>query len=754
MRVSSGAILGFLLLHLLATPSRGAHPDAGKGAVAPPPARPASSRPFQLILPKKTQWIETTPLDSLADPQLSLLPEGARTFTPQGSKGTTSMVCLGGEEVPPHCSRLLVEPGGALEVSAVAGLPVTGRCLVGRSPAARAEVSISPGELRARRAFLMPLFLDRRKQRLVRTVETDAAGRFRLPKLPAGNYLLHIRTPGGRHLPAEPFHVPDPDKLRPERRPEIVDLGDFAAPEGLALEVDVADAQGRPVAGAEVGLVAGDSPDGAAFFGATSDGAGRVRLSGLGAEGPFQLSCRADGFAEVRRRFRDLPARPVECRLAALARLSGAVVDQDGEPIEGALVGLEEGAEVTTGRDGTFELSRLQAGNWRLYASAPGTTMAQKTLHLAPGEHRKLAPLVLAPGDLLRGLVRDTKTRQPIAAARIALRWPPGGGEAASDEEGLFSLTAGAEEPLRVEVTAEGYAAEEVEIPPSAMGAEEPFPLDLSRGGRIRVQAWDESGDGPCQACEIRLQEQARRFKSHRLVTDTSGEATSDLLAPGPYRVGLVAVRSEGSTVRVSSGGDTREISVASDAEAAVVLGERRAPLEIVLEPAAPSGLLIYAEGAKGFQILQARPDGTFVLRRAPGDAYSLSLTDGAGTRVRLGSVPEDYGPPVLSLGLGAHRISGRLVVEGEPAGGEPVTLSRAGDAAPAAWTRTRADGTFALPFLSPGAYVLSHQGRALRSVVVGQDHGGDLGPVEVVAGVDAQDRVPRPISSPRSASP
>jgi hypothetical protein len=69
-----------------------------------------------------------------------------------------------------------------------------------------------------------------------------------------------------------------------------------------------------------------------------------------------------------------------------LATVRGSVVDaRTGSALPGILVVVEGGPSVETGQDGTFALAGLSPGSVRLYVSAVGYGLVQRTFQLAPG---------------------------------------------------------------------------------------------------------------------------------------------------------------------------------------------------------------------------------------------------------------------------------------------------------------------------------------------------------------------------------
>src|SRR5262249_18063485 len=128
-----------------------------------------------------------------------------------------------------------------------------------------------------------------------------------------------------------------------------------------------------------------------------------------------------------------------------------------------------------------------------------------------------------------------------------------------TDDEGAFTLKAGADEALSLEVEAAGYPVTPVPVSLEQQESAEPLSIELLPGGRIRVEVWDEEVDAPCAACLVDIQGGAR---PEALTTTADGSALSPLLAPGTYYLSVEQARSLGSVVSVRGGNDNRTVRV------------------------------------------------------------------------------------------------------------------------------------------------------------------------------------------------
>ena len=224
---------------------------------------------------------------------------------------------------------------------------------------------------------------------------------------------------------------------------------------GLDLQVL---SQGLPVAGAVV-TVHQRGGEGAVFHGdRTTDANGTMRFLGLpggplevqvltpetGARSGVQLEARAGSISQVR------------LYLPAVGVVQGMVVTRNGEPVAGALVGVEEaeGLPATSGKDGSFALKGLGLGrDYRLTA---------RTADLMTD-----TPVTARAGQSgVRLVVRD----RPVYRGRVV---GPGGaplrsfsidGRPFTAEDGRFALPLDPRDgQIRIQVGAEGMETRTVE---------------------------------------------------------------------------------------------------------------------------------------------------------------------------------------------------------------------------------------------------------------------------------------------------
>jgi Carboxypeptidase regulatory-like domain len=495
----------------------------------------------------------------------------------------------------------------------------------------------------------------------------------------------------------------------------------------VRVEVAVTDSQGRPVAGAQVGAMQGTPPK-VLFYQARTEAQGTAELSGLDTAAPVKVTCLAPGYLRLEQSFDAAPGL-VRCALERLAGIEGTVVDEEDEPVAAATVAVRRSDHSAhTGKDGAFVLDAMEPGNYEFTVAAPGFRAVTREVTLASQERRRLEPVRLTKAGALSGRVLDGETEEPVSGAVLTVQDPPGSGSARSDADGLFTLHAAADGPLALEVTAAGYPPSTVEVPAGREQSGEPLVVELSPGGRIQVTVWDEETEAPCLGCSVSVT--GRGDHGRLLTTDAEGQALTQLLAPGPYRVSRERVQTFGSYMTVSSGDDARTANVESGRTAKVSFGERRTTMALAFFPPPPGGWVLLADAPSYHQRLEPREDGTFRVRKDPGEEVALALSSPNHLRVETVRVPADFAEPELRVTLPETLVRGTLVGEAGPLPGVRIELLAGPGRAPAGWVVTGADGSFAVPHLRPGTYQMMAGGKPLGTFELPPGTPLDLGPL------------------------
>ncbi|MGY1438864.1 MFS transporter [Streptomyces reniochalinae] len=157
--------------------------------------------------------------------------------------------------------------------------------------------------------------------------------------------------------------------------------------------------------------------------GATGDD-GRYALSTPG-EGAYVLIAAAGGH-QPRAVSVSVGERPVDLDvvLGGAGRLAGSVLTADGNPVKDATVTLtdvrgEVVATTRSGREGTYVITELVAGEYTLAASAPVYRPAALPISVQASRETR-QDIELAGGAVLRGTVRASGGR-PVEEARVTL---------------------------------------------------------------------------------------------------------------------------------------------------------------------------------------------------------------------------------------------------------------------------------------------------------------------------------------------
>ncbi|MCC6216403.1 MAG: carboxypeptidase regulatory-like domain-containing protein [Polyangiaceae bacterium] len=275
---------------------------------------------------------------------------------------------------------------------------------------------------------------------------------------------------------------------------------------------------------------------------------GRLELSGL-PRGETWVLADADGLARASVALVvDGTARAVRLGLGAAHALEVSVVDERGEPLDGATV-LVTGGEplpfgALTDERGAVRLTRLGAPPWTVRASAPGhetvtQSGAERALTL---ELRRLGSLQIRVTD---------PAGAPAPAARITLAgsalWPARTVETGDDGSvrvagllaGSYDLSA-AKGDL-VSETLVGYVLER--------GADAEVTLGLAPGRRVtvRVTAGEEDDAPPVAGADVTLVEAGLGSFPLRGRTGADGEVA---LGPLPRGPASIAVRADGFVAR------------------------------------------------------------------------------------------------------------------------------------------------------------------------------------------------------------
>jgi protocatechuate 3,4-dioxygenase beta subunit len=566
-----------------------------------------------------------------------------------------------------------------------------------------------------------------------------ADGRFTLPGVPAGHYLLRAEATGfsaaGVTLALEAREtVTTVLRLDPEQR----------------LTGMVQDRGGRPLG--QAALFAW--PQGGGRVGVVEAATGSDGRFALGlAPGVWTLMVEAPGFGTLRLERVNVPGRALVLRLEGEARsLGGMVVGGPGASAAaaaGASVRLGGNTlpaprEARTDAKGLYLFHGLGLGRFVLRSSQGTRASAPRSVEI--DERTGWLPpvrLELAPGGSIAGKVVDDRG-QALAGAEVELASAPADELpeiAKTDGQGRFAAGPFAPGRYRAWARLPGHAAASVPQVIVKAGATAAIELRLLRGAELRGLVLTEQGGQPvtgatvtvsaidtgvhelavlpgslppaAEAANLPVQSLRRPAQLRSATTDRQGRFHVTELSPGRVRIdvvapGLLPLRKDGIVLQPGRVDDLGRLGLASG----VTVNGRT-----VDEAGAPVGdarIEARSLGGRGAAFFAAAgEDGTFTLqvpvgrwrlvahapRRAPATREPLEVVAGrppAPVELRLvaaeasleGTVRDPAGRPVVAATVSAYALR---------AGSADASAPAPADGVPIAAARTDGKGRFRL---------------------------------------------------------
>ncbi|MEO1246438.1 MAG: carboxypeptidase regulatory-like domain-containing protein [Pseudomonadota bacterium] len=373
--------------------------------------------------------------------------------------------------------------------------------------------------------------------------ETDARGRIRFDKVPAGEGSLsavrHAYVTGERNYVLEPA-----TELEQAIALEPVTVGSLS---GIVVNATTR----APLAGATVSI---------GSRGVTTNDQGRFVLDELAA-GDVNVSAGKPVFETDRVSATVIAAETVEIELSlepiTYGTIRGVVVDAvTSEPVADAVVAVA-GRNTRTNAAGEFELERVAAGNLMLTADKRIYEQVEDRFELAPAETetRRIALPPITYGDV-RGRVVDADSGAPLAGVDVSL----GTTRVRTDAQGRFGpqrIDAG---PLNLSAQKGGYESggASVEVAPAAV-TDSLIELEPIRIGTVVGTVVDAKTGEPVGGARVTLARSARE-------TEADGSFRFDDVRTGSVGVAVRhADYGNGAASGDLAGGATLELIVQVD---------------------------------------------------------------------------------------------------------------------------------------------------------------------------------------------
>ena len=549
-----------------------------------------------------------------------------------------------------------------------------------------------------------------------------ADGRFEIPDLPAGNYGLTARGPGYAPITVPGLNVP--------AGAGSFDLGTVNLLKGVALEGFVTGPGGKPVEGARITLNTASNDPMAGFRG--SDG---PPAAVTGPDGFFRVEDRREGetvdvavqrpgYAKGSAPGIRIPSEePLRIVLKPTSAVEGRAVDPDGKPVAGARIYLNptgptamgpgfvmfstaDMKQADTGQDGAFRIEDVPPGTFQLKAASVGRQSVElSNLEVASGQDLKGVEVVLPAGAVIEG--RVLASGRPVAGAQVELVEPESSvariiinsAGATSDGDGYYRIDGVVPGSRTFQAEARGFrkAVRELEAREGANAVD----FTLEAGAQVTGRVVDEAGS-PVSAAQVTLREGVNSWNLPNAVSGPDGGFTLAGVADGTYRI---SAEKQGFL----RGGDGQELTVAGGSVSGVEV-ELKTGGAIVgqlsgLDFTELAQVSVWVDDE--FHTGRVSPDGNYRIEQVePGERRVVASVRSA--RQTEGRVTLEEGEREARLDLEfkeGHRLTGRVLRNGEPARGEAVSLSGPGVAG--RWSEIDNEGRFRYEGLESGTYDL-----------------------------------------------
>ena len=551
------------------------------------------------------------------------------------------------------------------------------------------------------------------KQGSAISARSDQQGRFK-SRLSQGSWDLRAGAPGLAATVVRGIVV------GPGRDP--VDLGTVVLRRGVALDGQVVDLQGKPIAGCQVRVLPAGGMALTRFLAAgaqdenaeTLSGAdGGFTLTGLPEGQPITLVVSGEGYLSATRQGIRAPAeRPLRVTLSPGSRISGRVVDESGAPVTRAQVlAVYEGggpggggAAESLDENGGFVIQNVSPGRFTLAVAAPGFQPAQrKGIEVVAGKDVSGLEVTVHKGAVVEGRVTTTEGR-PVAGAHLRVMPTGNAGnpllaalglpEAVADGDGAYQLE-GVPEGARSIVAEERDHPKVVQTLAVQSGSNH-LDFQLADGREVSGRVVDPQGQ-PVQGAEVSLSSQSGFWHA---ATGPDGGFRMTAIPDGAYRLlaekeGWAPARSP--EVRVA-GGPVEGLVLQLDRGGAIVGRISGLAFEDL------SRLQISASGPTGGQLGQVDYQGSYRIDALPPGEWIVEahLPD---NRRAVGRAQLAPGQAQASLDLefgGGLTLSGVVLHGEQPVPGAMVTVRTSNDGL-LHGARSGSDGRFRVEGLNAG---------------------------------------------------
>jgi protocatechuate 3,4-dioxygenase beta subunit len=363
---------------------------------------------------------------------------------------------------------------------------------------------------------------------------TDKDGRYSLRGLPSGEVAVTAAVRGyDPRIQQKTFAFPEDAEA-------VEGTLDFTFSPGCSVSGRVIARTGRtPLQWA---TVVAESPGLFETVEVRTDGDGRYRFAGL-PSGKTTLFARAKGYARSDERVADLVSGSavdgMDFELLKGACVSGRVSGPDREVMDRVFVLAEAGdgdvgtRKVVTREDGTFEITDLPPGRYRLRARCPGFVDGlSPEFAVSEGEERRGIPIALGRGAVIRGRVLD-RGGLPLEGVQVAV-WDeaaPGHREQVlTGSGGEFQFRGMSPGRKRVHARKRGYRETEKAI---AVSGTEPVAAELVLPRECLVEGLCLDSRGRPLADVLVMVRGAESGKSAK--SDGAGRFSVGGLGEGPY---------------------------------------------------------------------------------------------------------------------------------------------------------------------------------------------------------------------------